>query len=156
MNLTAIIRLIIFLTLNFSALAIGRIFTASGVTSDWYMTLDKAPWTPPGWTFGVAWSLIMFLFTVYMTYAWEKINNRKILIVLFTVQWILNVIWNPAFFYYQNVAAGVVIIIALLIVVATFQFSYHKKLSIKSYLITPYLLWLIIASSLNIYIIIAN
>ena len=44
-----IIQLIIFLLLNFGALALGGLFTGSGVSSDWYNGLNKAPWTPPGW-----------------------------------------------------------------------------------------------------------
>lgn len=43
------IKTIIFLILNFAALAIGGLSTSSGVTSEWYNALNKAPWTPPGW-----------------------------------------------------------------------------------------------------------
>jgi tryptophan-rich sensory protein len=49
-------RLIIFLALNFAALAIGGLFTSKGVSSDWYAGIAKAPWTPPGWAFGAAWT----------------------------------------------------------------------------------------------------
>lgn len=38
-----ILRLIVFLAINFGALAIGGIFTGSGVPSDWYQNLNKAP-----------------------------------------------------------------------------------------------------------------
>jgi tryptophan-rich sensory protein len=48
-------RIILFIVINFSALAIGSYFTENGVSSDWYMSLEKAPWNPPGWVFGVAW-----------------------------------------------------------------------------------------------------
>lgn len=40
-------RIILFLVLNFAALAIGGLFTGDGVPSEWYQNLNKAPWTPP-------------------------------------------------------------------------------------------------------------
>ena len=52
-------RLFVFLLINFGALALGGLFTSDGVISDWYEQLNKAPWTPPGWVFGAAWTTIM-------------------------------------------------------------------------------------------------
>lgn len=93
-----IFKLIIFLALNFGALALGGLFTSQGVSSDWYLNLSKAPWTPPGWVFGFAWTSIMLCFSFYMAEAWTLIENKKFLITVYTLQWILNVGWNPAFF----------------------------------------------------------
>jgi hypothetical protein len=84
-----------FLELNFAALTIGGLFTCNGVPSNWYAGIAKAPWTPPGWVFGTAWTTIMICFGVYMAYLWPVIENKKILIGLYAVQWILNVGWNP-------------------------------------------------------------
>jgi benzodiazapine receptor len=81
-----IYRLVIFLALNFSALAIGGLFTSSGVPSDWYVGIAKAPWTPPGWVFGTAWFTIMICFGVYMAYLWPVIENKNILIGLYAQQ----------------------------------------------------------------------
>jgi tryptophan-rich sensory protein len=53
---------LLFFILNFAALAVGGLFTGSGVSSEWYQNLDKAPWTPPGWVFGAAWPFIMICF----------------------------------------------------------------------------------------------
>ena len=49
----------LFGVLNFVGLAIGGLATGPGVSSDWYAGLDKAPWTPPGWVFGAAWTAVM-------------------------------------------------------------------------------------------------
>ena len=50
------LTLIVFLTLNFGGLVIGQVWTGNGVTSEWYTTLNQAPWTPPGFIFGLAWT----------------------------------------------------------------------------------------------------
>ncbi len=151
-----IYRLIIFLALNFGALAIGGIFTNKGVPSDWYVGLTKAPWTPPGWVFGAAWTTTMLCFSIYMAYAWPIIENKKLLIILYAAQWILNVGWNPTFFYYHNVLAGLLVIILLTALVGIILFLYWPELKFRSVLIAPYLIWLLIATSLNFYILLKN
>ena len=151
-----IYRLIIFLLINFGALAIGGFFTGKGVPSDWYEGLVKAPWTPPGWVFGFAWTTIMICFSVYMAYLWPVIDNKNLLIALFIVQWILNVGWNPTFFYYHNILAGLFLIVSLTALIGFFLLFYWPELKLKSILILPYLIWLMIATSLNGYILLRN
>jgi len=151
-----VVRIIIFLVINFSALAIGGLATSEGVSSTWYAQLDKAPWTPPGWVFGTAWTIIMICFSIYLALLWSKVDNKKHLILLFSIQWILNVAWNPAFFYFHLVGLGIVILSALLYVVWYFLFKYSKIMKSNSLLIFPYFIWLIIAASLNAYIFFMN
>ncbi len=151
-----IYRLLLFILINFAALAIGGFFTGKGVTSAWYAGLAKAPWTPPGWVFGFAWTTIMVCFSIYLAYLWPLAANRNRLILLFVVQWILNVGWNPCFFYFHNVMFGLVLIVALTLIVIALLFMYWQNLGIKSIYILPYVLWLLIATSLNAYILIKN
>ena len=149
-------RLIIFILINFGALAIGGIFTGQGVPSDWYVNLNKAPWTPPGWVFGAAWTTIMICFSFYMAYAWKDVENKTLLLSLFGIQWILNVAWNPVFFYFHNMAFGLIIISALTLLVLYFLIAYWGDLKLKALLVLPYAVWLIIATSLNAYALFNN
>lgn len=151
-----IYRLILFLLINFAALAIGGFFTGSGVPSDWYTNLAKAPWTPPGWVFGAAWTTIMICFSVYMAYLWPLAENKALLIGLYSLQWVLNVSWNPTFFYLHQVLAGLIVISLLTALVGHFLFGYWSDLKAKSLLILPYFVWLLIATSLNGYIFLKN
>lgn len=151
-----IYRIIIFLIINFGALAIGGIFTGKGVPSEWYQNLDKAPWTPPGWMFGLAWTTIMICFSIYMAYLYPQTSRVKLLLLLFITQWILNVAWNPSFFYFQNLGFSMLIIISLSILVAFIMVYFYPILKIKSLFLLPYFIWLLIASSLNFYIWIKN
>jgi tryptophan-rich sensory protein len=149
-------RLILFLVINFGALALGGIFTSAGVSSSWYENIQKAPWTPPGWVFGAAWTTIMIFFSIYLATAWPKIENKKILIGLFTLQWILNVGWNPIFFYYQNMVLGLIVILLLTFLIGFILMFYWKEVKFSSLFILPYFVWLIIATSLNWYILLKN
>lgn len=149
-------RIILFLVLNFLALAIGGSFTKHGVLSEWYQNLDKAPWTPPGWVFGSAWTFIMITFAIYMAYLIVENSTRKKIILLFAIQWLLNVAWNPIFFYFHSVLMGFIIISTLTILITYFLFHFKSKLHLKSLFIVPYFVWLLIATSLNFYILIMN
>lgn len=149
-------RIIIFLVLNFGALGIGGFFTGKGVPSEWYSNLNKAPWSPPGWVFGFAWTTIMICFSVYMAYAWAKVSDLKLLMILFALQWVLNIAWNPAFFYFHQVSVALMIIILLTVLVGYFLVAYWSDLKMYSLLIIPYFVWLLIATSLNAYVLIKN
>ncbi len=149
-------RIILFLIINFAALAIGGLFTGKGVSSEWYQNLQKAPWTPPGWVFGAAWTTIMICFSVYMSLLWKSTKNTELLIGLFALQWILNISWNPIFFYYHQSLLGLIVIAALAILVCFFFIFYFDVLKFNSLWILPYLIWIIIATSLNGFIYFKN
>lgn len=149
-------RILFFLILNFLALYLGSLATTGGVTSDWYNDLLKAPWTPPGWVFGFAWTLIMICFAFYMAIALDRVKQVKPLLALYVIQWILNVLWNPVFFHYQEVFAGLILILTLAHLVSFILFRYLKSMKTMSLLIVPYFIWLLIATSLNLYIYLYN
>jgi len=150
------VKIIIFLLLNFTALAIGGFFTGDGVTSEWYYSLNKAPWTPPGWVFGLAWTSIMVCYSFYMAILYGGDDRRNKVITLYTAQLLLNVAWNPFFFYFQNALIALFSILFLTIIIAYFLFSNIKTMRWTSLLICPYFIWLCIATSLNLYIVIYN
>jgi tryptophan-rich sensory protein len=144
------------LVVNFAALGIGGLFTGDGVASEWYQGLNKAPWTPPGWVFGAAWTAIMVCLTFYMAFLWTYKEKRKLILSLFIVQWVLNVGWNPIFFYHHDALSGLIVIVLLTVLVGFFMFYFMKRLRYKSLLIAPYFIWLLIATSLNAYILFNN
>lgn len=148
-----IARIVVFLILNFLALAIGGLFTNEGVTSDWYAQLDKAPWTPPGWVFGAAWTTIMICYSVYMAKLWTVSKNKREVASLYALQWLLNVGWNPLFFYLHNISFALIVIISLAVVVGIFIIRYLSALRNWTWLLIPYFLWLLIAISLNAFVV---
>ena len=149
-------KIILFLILNFGALAIGSYFTDGGASSDWYQNLNKAPWTPAGWVFGSAWTFIMICFSVYMAYLFKTNDNTRKIKLLYSIQWILNVAWNPIFFDLQIIVIALIEICLLTSIIIYLCIHFWKELETKTILIFPYLIWLFIATSLNAYIVIYN
>jgi len=150
-----ILRILLFLIINFSGLFIGGLFTGEGVPSDWYQNLNKAPWTPPGWVFGAAWTTIMICFSVYMAILWKKITLKNLL-YLYIAEFILNVIWNPLFFHFKWINVALLSISLLTILIIYMAVSLRVEMRYKTLLIFPYFIWLIIATSLNGYIVLYN
>ncbi len=146
----------LFLITNFAGLYFGSMLMNEGPSSAWYLLLNQAPWTPPGWVFGIAWITIMLCFSFYLASLIRIIDSVDFW-AIYTVQCILNISWNYVFFNLQKTVAGL-IIISLLTVVMVFYFYKFKNQQLKytKYLLSPYILWLFIASSLNLYIVIYN
>ncbi|MCD8400391.1 tryptophan-rich sensory protein [Tenacibaculum finnmarkense] len=151
------IRFLLFLVVNFLALAIGILLMKDGPKTDWYLSLNKAPWTPAGWVFGASWSTIMLLFAFYMTKLSFKFPFLdKKLTLLFGVQWILNVGWNYFFFNQHLTVIGLVVITLLWLLIGYFTFKNLRELKGITLFILPYLIWMTIATSLNAYIVFYN
>lgn len=147
--------IIIFLIINFGALAIGSWLMNDGPQTEWYIKLSKAPWTPKGWVFGAAWTSIMICFSIYMAFLYKALPSARV-IALFVIQFIFNVIWNYIFFNQHYVGVGLTVILILTFIIALFLFGFADELKAKSILILPYFLWLCIATSLNAYIVFYN
>lgn len=147
--------LFVFLILNFAALGLGILLMGNGPTSAWYTSLSQAPWTPPNWLFGTAWSVIMLCFSFYMAILYLKHPTNKV-ITLFIIQFILNVAWNFVFFNQHMIALGLGTIIALTFIITAILVTYFKLMKAYNLLILPYFIWICIATSLNLYILIHN
>ncbi len=155
-NMKTLAWLVLFLFFNFGGLALGNYLMDNGPASDWYINLNQAPWTPPGWVFGVAWTLIMICFSLYLAVLFQKSNSPKAWTV-FGIALLLNVSWNYIFFNKHFTVLGL-ITIALLTVVVFYYFLNFRSANLKNwrYLLLPYVVWMCLATSLNAYIVINN
>ncbi|WP_297804901.1 TspO/MBR family protein [uncultured Polaribacter sp.] len=146
---------VLFLIINFGGLAIGSWLMNNGPLTEWYISLNQAPWSPPGFVFGIAWTIIMICFSIYLGRLFIKSYNPK-LIVIFSIQFILNVSWNYIFFNQHLILFGLITIILLTALICYYFFELSQKIRHYKFLLLPYIIWLCIATSLNLYILIHN
>ena len=147
---------ILFMVLNFGGLALGNWFMGDAVTGEWYTNLNKAPWTPPGWVFGAAWTLIMVCFSIYLSFLFS-IRNSKFVMAIYSIALLLNINWNYLFFNQHQTLLALVNIILLTLFIIYFFISFcDDELSKIKYLLMPYIIWLCIATSLNSYVVFYN
>lgn len=138
-----------FLFFNFLALAIGSYFTGPGVISSDYVEAQKAPWTPPGWFFGFAWTALMIAYAWACVVTWSRTQNRRRFLQLYGAQWLLNVLWNPLFFFWGLAGWAWVEITVLFIVLAVQYLAFRREAGVAAWGWIPYLIWLLVANSLN-------
>lgn len=96
---------------------------------------------PPGWVFGVVWSILYLLIGL----AW--INSKKYSIYFIILNILLN-LWLVFYGCQKNKVAGVYIILSSLLC-SFFIYTVVEKYS--KYLIIPLIIWLLFALLLNIF-----
>jgi tryptophan-rich sensory protein len=146
---------VLFLAINFNGLALGSWLMNNGPMTSWYVNLNQAPWTPEGWVFGVAWTVIMICFSIYLGKLFAKKNHSK-LISIFGIHFVLNVGWNYIFFNQHLLFFGLITLLLLTSLIFYYFFKLSSKIAHYKYLLLPYMLWLCVAISLNLYILIHN
>ncbi len=128
----------------------GRL-SNSGFGNPWFDALVKPGFMPPGWAFGVAWTLlyIMMGFALAMIVAARGARRRGLAITLFVVQLALNLIWSPLFFAAHQVSAALVLMLVLIVVAGATTLAFARIRPGAAALMLPYLAWLLFAASLN-------
>jgi len=123
----------------------------SGPGNFWYAQLAKPDLMPPGWAFGVAWSILYIMMGLALAFILNARGAkwRGVAIWLFLIQLALNLAWSPVFFAMHRImlAFGLIIAIFLWASAATVAFWYIRR--VAALLMLPYLAWLLFAGLLN-------
>ena len=106
-----------------------------------------------GWSFNLRNDTLYILMGISVFLVWQKglaINGALLAFVLFWIQLAINAIWSIIFFGMKSKGGGVMTIIVLwLLILATTVTSFRVSVWAGALLI-PYILWVSIASYLNI------
>ena len=138
--------------------AVGGVATSRSV-GDWYESLDRAPWNPPSWVFGPAWTVLYALMAVA---AWlvarQGLSDSAVqaALTLYAVQLALNLGWSIVFFGLRRPGLALIVIGALFLAVAATAVAFHAISPAAAWLLAPYLVWVAFAASLNAWIAFAN
>jgi tryptophan-rich sensory protein len=123
----------------------------SGFGNHWFDSLEKPSFMPPGWAFGVVWPILYALLgiSLAMILAEPRSDRRKMALILFFIQLVLNFAWSPIFFagHAITVAKWVIFLMAAIAAAAARQFLKLRKAA--GLLLIPYLAWLVFAATLN-------
>ncbi len=123
----------------------------------WYQTLNHSSLTPPDFVFPIVWGVLYLLIGVSagLLYNVHKISKTPLL-WLFGVQLLFNVSWNFFFFYMQSPILGLVNLLFLDVLAVAYFIGTFWINRASALFFLPYLLWLVFASYLNIYVVIFN
>jgi tryptophan-rich sensory protein len=118
---------------------------------DWYTSIAKPPWTPPGWLFGPVWGFLYLSMSVSAWLVWRKRSTSEAFLplVLYLLQLLLNGLWSWLFFGRQGIGLALIDLIALVIMVAITAAMFLRVRRTAGYMLLPYLLWVSFAAALN-------
>jgi tryptophan-rich sensory protein len=153
-----IIRLIISILIAQSAGAVGSLFTVRALP-EWYASLRKPWFNPPGWIFGPVWGVLYTLMGIALFLIWRtglKGRQEKLAVLIFAVQLALNALWSVIFFGARSIPAAMVEIILLWLAILATIISFAKISRMAAWLLSPYLLWVSFAAVLNFFLLIKN
>ena len=121
-----------------------------------YDTLIKPPLSPPGFIFGIVWSILYIL----MGISYGILDTKKLVDVkvnkIYYLQLIANLIWPIIFFVFKQRLLAFIWIILLVVLIIYMIITFYKKNKLSAYLQIPYLLWTLFATYLNLGVYILN
>ena len=122
--------------------------------STWYSTLNRSTLTPPNYVFSVAWTILYGIIGTCGWLIWRSQAFPKLSVIktLYVTQLILNWSWTPLFFHYHLTRLSLIVLSAMDILVCALICLAYQKMRKVSLMMTPYLLWIILATYLNFYI----
>lgn len=149
------IRLVLWIVLIFF-ISWGIGYSVETGSSQWYLQLNKSQLTPPGYIFGVAWSILYLCIAIAGWKIFENNKSSQYLKLSYVAQLVLNFLWTPIFFAYQQFVIALLLLICLDMLVVLCIIIAFKQSKVVAYLLMPYLLWLLFASYLNGFILLYN
>ena len=129
---------------------IGGLASSNTADDSWYQNLNKSPLNPPGFVFGIVWPFLYLLMSISAYRTFDRTKN------LFFIQLFFNALWSWLFFAFQlpMIALLNIWLLIYLNIKVNIRMFIEDKLS--SFLYIPYVLWLLFASYLNLFIVINN
>lgn len=124
----------------------------------WYSYLQKPSFNPPNYLFGPVWSLLYLLMGISLSIIIGNPSSqvRKISIILFAIQFTLNLCWSYIFFNLHSTGWAFIEIILMWLFILSMIISFYRVNKTAGILQIPYLIWVSFASILNYNIYILN
>ena len=118
----------------------------------WFNSLNKPFLSPPDWLFAPVWTILYILIAIsfILFIRGGNIKQKRIPLIFFIVQLILNFMWTPVFFGMKNISLALAIIIFLWIFLLLTIILFFKHSKLASLLLIPYLIWVSFAFYLNL------
>ena len=132
------------------ALILGGLSSSNTGDDLWYQSLIKSELNPPGFVFGIVWPVLYLLMAISAYRVYDSVAQ------LFFVQLFFNTIWSWLFFSFHLTLIALFDIWLLLFLNIKIFLVLYREDKLSSILYIPYVIWLLFASYLNLFIVINN
>lgn len=124
----------------------------AGDTSDFYNSIQKPPFAPPGIVFPIVWAILyVFMgYAAYRVYYYGKDDELKSnALKNYAINLVLNFLWSVVFFRFELLGLAFVWVIVLSISTIITTVKFEKIDSLSGFLFTVYALWTVFATVLT-------
>lgn len=135
---------------------IGSIPSIFIINNDVYESLNKPYLSPNGIVFPIVWTILFILMgiSLYRVNKYKRNYDNPNFIYFF--QLFVNALWTPIFFGLNFYLFAFIWLVFLLILVIIMFNNFYKIDKVSAYINIPYIVWLLFAGYLNLFIFILN
>lgn len=138
------LALLLFVAVTLAAASMGRLFPAG----DWYATLAKPDWTPPGQLFGPVWA-VLYIFIALAGWLVWRAGGLSIALGVWCAQLVFNGAWSGLMFGAHEIGWALADIVALWSAIGLFIVTAWPVSRTAALLFLPYWAWVTFATALN-------
>lgn len=133
-------------------------FAGSGADNPWFADLIKPSLYPPPVVFGVVWTVLYIVMglSAALVASARGARWRTAALVVFALQFLLNLAWSPLFFGGHQILASLIVLIVLDVAVIATIWLFWLVRPVAALLLVPYLAWTLFATLLTWHFHIAN
>lgn len=140
-----ILSLIIPLSLGF----LSYLLTKNGI-SNYNLYLNKPSFSPPSYLFFIVWTILYLLMGLSSYIIYNSMSCYKdTCLILYILNLLLNFFWPIIFFNLEARLFAFIFLIFLDIVVFFMTYCFYGINKKSSYLLIPYIIWILYATVLN-------
>ncbi len=135
----------------YATAVLGSLFAIRGANSFWYF-ITKPAITPPNWVFMIVWNILFFLIFISLYLSLTTIKNKEICYrveIIFGINFLLNFLWSFFYFGLRNPLFAFFDLILLFFSILGMIKLTWKINKTASWMLVPYLLWVVFAGILN-------
>lgn len=116
---------------------------------EWYLSLKKPSWTPPGWAFPVVWT-ILYIMIAYSGWLIWQAGGFGFVFALWVSQLVLNAAWSWLFFGRKRMDQAMIDVSFMWLIIVAYITAAAPISQMAAMLFAPYLIWVTIAAALNL------
>lgn len=149
--MSSIFRALVAIIATYSAGLIGSLFISTDV-GGWYDQLEKPFFLPPDWVFTPVWFILYGLMSVALILVWNKDEDAgkwQGWVPLYFAHLIVNASWIIFFFGFHAIFVSLITILILVYAVGMLVAGASTVSKLASYLLMPYMLWILFATLLT-------
>ncbi|MBO7238091.1 MAG: tryptophan-rich sensory protein [Elusimicrobiaceae bacterium] len=117
----------------------------------WYHSLVRPAFSPPDWVFGPVWAVLYIMLALsgyFLTKKGMDATNQKA-VWLMIAQLVLNAAWTPLFFGMHHLAGSMILVLVMIGMTIWLMRAARPVSRAATWMLVPYLAWLVFAWVLN-------